>query len=116
MPAQQYLLETIGIDPDEGGPVRAVARSQDERWAVNLAAARQFHAREGHLHVPREAVEDVAGEQIKPGAFLDNARRRAGKLSEAAWGAGCFGDAVVVTRMGGRFSGREKRPPGPAAR
>ncbi|MEU1203646.1 hypothetical protein ABZ446_46690 [Streptomyces sp. NPDC005813] len=42
----------------------------------------QLHARECHLRVPRKAVADVAGEQIKLGAFLDNARRRVGKLSE----------------------------------
>lgn len=82
MPAQRYLLETVGVDPDEGGgPVRPTARSQDERWALNLAAARQFHAREGHLTVPRKAVEDVAGEQVKLGAWLDNTRRRAARLS-----------------------------------
>ncbi|WP_259294697.1 helicase associated domain-containing protein [Streptomyces canus] len=55
--------------------------SQDARWAVNLAAARQFHAREGHLLAPRKAVEVVGGVEHKLGAFLDNAHRRAAKLS-----------------------------------
>ncbi|MFE9812526.1 helicase associated domain-containing protein [Streptomyces sp. NPDC005548] len=32
--------------------------------------------------MPRKHVEDVDGEPVKLGAFLDNARRRAGKLSE----------------------------------
>ncbi|MFF8946733.1 hypothetical protein ACF1A5_31645 [Streptomyces sp. NPDC014864] len=32
-------------------------RTQDDKWALNLAAARQFHAREGHLRVPRKAIE-----------------------------------------------------------
>ncbi|MFG2794312.1 helicase associated domain-containing protein [Streptomyces sp. NPDC048419] len=41
VPAQQFLLETVGVDPDEGGPVRPVTRSQDDRWAMNLAAARR---------------------------------------------------------------------------
>ncbi|MFF1516014.1 helicase associated domain-containing protein [Streptomyces sp. NPDC058305] len=63
-------------------------RTQGDRWAVNVAAARQFHAREGHLRVPRKAVEDVDGEQVKLGAFLDNTRRRASKLSE---GLACLG-------------------------
>ncbi|MFD6822930.1 Helicase associated domain protein [Streptomyces sp. NPDC060085] len=84
MPAQRFLLESIGVEaPVEGeavvGPVR---RTQGDRWAVNVAAARQFHAREGHLRVPRKAVEGVDGEQIKLGAFVDNARRRAARLSE----------------------------------
>ncbi|MFE5143551.1 helicase associated domain-containing protein [Streptomyces fagopyri] len=67
--------------PADGEAVVPVRRTQDDRWAANLAAARQYHAREGHLQVPRNAVEDVAGEQIKLGAFLDNTRRRAAKLS-----------------------------------
>ncbi|MFI1212408.1 hypothetical protein ACH4UV_32950 [Streptomyces sp. NPDC020802] len=50
MPAQQYLLETLGIEPAaEGEAVGPVRQSQDERWNTNLAAARQFHTREGHL-------------------------------------------------------------------
>ncbi|WP_328499003.1 Helicase associated domain protein [Streptomyces sp. NBC_00414] len=84
MPAQQYLLETLGIEPpadgETPGPVR---RSQDERWTANLAAARQFHAREGHLRPARQHLELVNGEPIKLGAFLDNTRRRAAKLGPA---------------------------------
>ncbi|MDQ1041569.1 superfamily II DNA or RNA helicase [Streptomyces sp. V3I8] len=80
--AQQYLLETLGIEPPEEGEVLVpVRRSQDERWNTNLAAARQFHAREGHLRPGRKHVEVVDGEPIKLGAFLDNSRRRAAKLS-----------------------------------
>ncbi|MGW6262869.1 Helicase associated domain protein [Streptomyces sp. NPDC055085] len=83
MPAQRFLLESIGVEaPEDGEAVGPVRRTQSDRWAVNVAAARQFHAREGHLRVPRKAVEDVDGEQIKLGAFLDNTRRRASKLSE----------------------------------
>jgi hypothetical protein len=90
MPAQQYLLETLGIEPAaEGEAVGPVRRSQDERWAASLAAARQFHAREGHLRPARKHVEliDVNGggegeqEAVKLGAWLDNTRRRVGKLS-----------------------------------
>ncbi|MFF3313502.1 Helicase associated domain protein [Streptomyces sp. NPDC002952] len=85
MPAQQYLLETLGIEPPaEGEAVGPVRRSQDERWAINLAAARQFQAREGHLRPARKHVEmiDVSGgrEAVKLGAFIDNSRRRAAKL------------------------------------
>ncbi|MEU5893077.1 Helicase associated domain protein [Streptomyces sp. NPDC047461] len=82
VPAQQYLLETIGVHPENVGvPVRPTRRSQNELWERNMAAARQFYAREGHLRVPRQHREDVDGEEIKLGPFLDNTRRRAGKLS-----------------------------------
>ncbi|WP_407700022.1 helicase associated domain-containing protein [Streptomyces liliiviolaceus] len=82
MPAQQYLLETLGIEaPADGEVVVPVRRSQDERWNTNLAAVKQFRDREGHVRVPRKAVETVDGVPFKIGAFLDNARRRAGKLS-----------------------------------
>ncbi|MFJ5645659.1 Helicase associated domain protein [Streptomyces sp. NPDC093223] len=82
MPAQQWLLESVGIEPPaEGEPVAGAARSRDARWEANLAAARQFHAREGHLSVPRKAVEMVDGIEHKLGAWLDNTRRPAGKVS-----------------------------------
>ncbi|WP_405573808.1 Helicase associated domain protein [Streptomyces phaeochromogenes] len=90
MPAQRYLLETLGIEPAaEGETLGPVRRSQDERWATNLAAARQFHAREGHLRPARKHVEmiNVDGgaegnqEAVKLGAFVDNSRRRVAKLS-----------------------------------
>ncbi|MFJ9901006.1 Helicase associated domain protein [Streptomyces sp. NPDC091280] len=85
VPAQQYLLETLGIEPtadgESAGAAAPVARSQDARWAANLAAARQFHAREGHLRAGRKHIEVVDGEPYRLGAFLDNTRRRAAKLS-----------------------------------
>ncbi|MCX4231709.1 Helicase associated domain protein [Streptomyces sp. A15ISP2-DRY2] len=82
MPAQQYLLKTLGIEPpEEGEIVVPVRRSQDERWNANIAAAQQFHAREGHLRPARKHIEVVDSEPVKLGAFLDNSRRRAAKLS-----------------------------------
>ncbi|MFG2631906.1 helicase associated domain-containing protein [Streptomyces sp. NPDC048473] len=58
-------------------------------WALNLAAAQQFHAREGHLRVPRKHAEHLEvgdgpeGCQggadgpvvIKLGTWLDNVRK-----------------------------------------
>ncbi|MEU0971353.1 Helicase associated domain protein [Streptomyces sp. NPDC005917] len=84
MPAQQYLVETIGAGPTGEGEaaVPGTRRTQDDRWTTNLTAARQFHTREGHLRPARRHVELVDGEPIKLGAFLDNTRRRAGKLSQ----------------------------------
>ncbi|MDH6513723.1 hypothetical protein M2163_009305 [Streptomyces sp. SAI-135] len=82
VPAQQYLLETLGLEPvGEDEAVVPTRRSQDERWAANLTAVQQFRDREGHVRVPRKAVEVVDGVPHKIGAFLDNARRRVGKLS-----------------------------------
>ncbi|MFD3307166.1 Helicase associated domain protein [Streptomyces sp. NPDC058694] len=84
LPAQQWLLtNTLGIEPaaegEAAGPVR---RSQDERWATHLTAARQFHTREGHLHVPRKHIEQMDdGTHVKLGGWLDNTRRRAARLS-----------------------------------
>ncbi|MGX1541104.1 Helicase associated domain protein [Streptomyces adustus] len=77
MPAQQWLLESIGIEPPaEGEPAPGAPRSQDARWAANLTAARQFHAREGHLAVPRKAVEIMDGVEHKLGHGSTTGRRR----------------------------------------
>lgn len=79
-------------------------RSQADRWATHLAAARQFHAREGHLRVARKHVEELAGlflhregripaaretvrvdgDTVKLGAWLAKARtkHRAGGLPD----------------------------------
>ncbi|MFE7113620.1 helicase associated domain-containing protein [Streptomyces sp. NPDC057575] len=62
----------------------------------NLAAARQFHAREGHRQVPRKHVEQLEAEDmlsgrqggsdggvvVRLGTWLDNVRKRAAKLPE----------------------------------
>ncbi|WP_078959972.1 DEAD/DEAH box helicase [Streptomyces sp. NRRL B-24085] len=82
VPAQQWLLESVGCEPaGEDEVVRPVRRSQDELWERNVAAARQFRDREGHLRVPRQHREDVDGELVGLGSFISNTRRRAGKLS-----------------------------------
>jgi superfamily II DNA or RNA helicase len=91
VPAQQYLLETIGLEPAAEGEIAVPQRrSQSDRWATNLTAARQYHTREGHLRPARAHIEtitvetDASGGQevaVKLGAFLDNARRRASRLS-----------------------------------
>ncbi|MFD3838568.1 substrate-binding domain-containing protein [Streptomyces sp. NPDC058642] len=63
-PAQHYLLESLGVDPEREPELRPVRRSQDELWERNMTASRQFHAREGHLRVPRQHREDVDGEHL----------------------------------------------------
>ncbi|MEV6553725.1 Helicase associated domain protein [Streptomyces sp. NPDC051597] len=95
---QRVLLEILGVEPIETS-AQPVTRTQDAKWAVNLTAARQYHAREGHLNVPRKHVErlerlesgnGLAGHpasgggaaEVKLGMFLDNTRRRAAKLPD----------------------------------
>ncbi|WP_372349468.1 helicase associated domain-containing protein [Streptomyces sp. KL116D] len=72
-------------------------RTQDDKWMLNLAAARRFHAREGHLQVPPQAHRAGAAHRGRPrragaergadgvpvalGMWLANTRRRADKLS-----------------------------------
>ncbi|MFI6644809.1 Helicase associated domain protein [Streptomyces sp. NPDC050504] len=91
---QRVLLEILGLEPATAEE-RPVQRTQDDKWALNMAAARQFHGREGHLRVPRKHVEQLAadtvpgrgqdgaggGVVVKLGMFVDNVRRRADKLT-----------------------------------
>ncbi|MER5226437.1 helicase associated domain-containing protein [Streptomyces flaveus] len=82
LPAQQWLLDNaLGLEPAGEAGQPTARRTQADRWATHLAAARQFHAREGHLRVPRKHVETVDGEAVRLGSFVDNTRRRAAKLS-----------------------------------
>ncbi|WP_411152981.1 Helicase associated domain protein [Streptomyces sp. A30] len=84
-PAQQWLVgSALGLEA-AGAEERPVRRTQADKWAQNIAAARQFHAREGHLTPPRKHIErlddDGAEVEVKLGSFLDNARRRADRLT-----------------------------------
>jgi hypothetical protein len=89
LPAQAWMLENmlhIGpAEPDERPPT---PRTQADKWALNIRAAKEFHAQEGSLQtVPRKAVVHLSepdGSQttVKLGLFVDNCRRRADKLSE----------------------------------
>ncbi|MET9499511.1 helicase associated domain-containing protein [Streptomyces sp. NPDC006552] len=66
--AQQWLLaHVLGIEATEEEE-RPVRLTQDRKWALNLAAARQFHAREGHLNVPCRHVEALPVEVAGPAA------------------------------------------------
>ncbi|MFF4407320.1 Helicase associated domain protein [Streptomyces sp. NPDC001404] len=81
LPVQQWLLENVLSLTPAGEDERPVKRTQGDKWALNLRAARQFHAREGHLNVPRKHVEMVGDQPLKLGTFIDNTRRRADKLT-----------------------------------
>jgi hypothetical protein len=76
------MLDIGPADPSQRPPA---ARTQADKWATNIGAARQFHAREGHLQPPRKHVEIVDGIEHKLGMFVDNARRRADKLAAERW-------------------------------
>ncbi|MGW2354163.1 helicase associated domain-containing protein [Actinacidiphila glaucinigra] len=78
------MLHLAPLEPSERPQA---PRTQADKWAVNLRAARQFHAREGALQAPRKHVErltepDETVTDAKLGQFVDNARRRADKLTE----------------------------------
>ncbi|KAF5991749.1 helicase associated domain-containing protein [Streptomyces sp. WAC00263] len=62
------------------------SEAQADRWATHLATARQFHAREGHLRVGRNHVEDTAGDggesvSVRLEGWSDNTRRRSDRLT-----------------------------------
>ena len=88
---QQWLLEQVlGIEPATEDERPKPRRTQADKWGLNLAAARQFFEREGHLRVPRKHVETiVAGghgkdqeqQDIRLGAWIGNQRSRAAALS-----------------------------------
>lgn len=86
-PAQQWLLANmLHLAPAEASERPPAPRTQADKWALNLRAARQFHARKGHLQVPRKHIERTTGPdgtvtETKLGTWLDNTRRRADKLS-----------------------------------
>ncbi|MET7355577.1 helicase associated domain-containing protein [Streptomyces mirabilis] len=87
LPAQQWLLASVlGVEPVSETEQPPARRTQSDRWAAHLAAARQFHTREGHLNVPRKHVEEMADEGGEVtavrlgGGGLDNTRRRSARL------------------------------------
>lgn len=88
--ARQWLCaQVLGITPAAAAELPAPRVPHAEKWALSLAAARQFHDREGHLRVPRTHVETVTvGEgtarqarQIRLGSWISNQRSRAAALS-----------------------------------
>ncbi|MEV1025639.1 helicase associated domain-containing protein [Streptomyces sp. NPDC050264] len=93
-PAQQWLLESVLGVEETGEDERPVRRSQDDKWNLNLTAARRFHDRKGHLQVPRKHAEviplpeagraahcaesDGDGVPVVLGMFLANTARQSG--------------------------------------
>ncbi|MGW2892611.1 Helicase associated domain protein [Streptomyces griseoruber] len=85
---QQWMLEQVlGIEPATEDEKPKPRRTQADKWAANLAAAKQFYEREGHLIVPRKHVETVLSDegwelQFRLGAWVSNQRSRAATLPE----------------------------------
>ncbi|MFE9629933.1 Helicase associated domain protein [Streptomyces sp. NPDC006463] len=80
--AQRWLLEhTLGMTPATEAERPPPRRSHAAAWADHLEAARLFHAREGHLRVPRTHVEPVDGRQRRLGSWIANQRSRAASLT-----------------------------------
>jgi hypothetical protein len=89
---QQWMCEhVLGIEPATGDEKPKPRTSQAEKWALHLAAARQFYERERHLRVPRKHVETITmggdgGEdqeqrELRLGAWISNQRSRAATLA-----------------------------------
>ncbi|MFF4653733.1 Helicase associated domain protein [Streptomyces sp. NPDC001380] len=95
-PGQRELLAALGIEEDPQAArerarrvAKAAARpglSREQRFAQGLEAVRAFHAREGHLRVPRAHQEPVTGPDggvttVALGVWVNNTRARRDKLS-----------------------------------
>ncbi|MFI1700739.1 Helicase associated domain protein [Streptomyces bobili] len=88
---QQWMCEQVlGIEPATHDEKPKPRTSQADKWALHLAAAKQYYQRERHLRVPRKHVETILvsgnGEdkeerEIKLGAWIGNQRSRATALS-----------------------------------
>ncbi|MGW3752754.1 Helicase associated domain protein [Streptomyces sp. NPDC005134] len=92
---QQWMLEHIlGITPASEDEKPKPRTSQADKWAMHLAAARQYFEREGHLKVPRKHVETITisgrsdgdGEGLEQretrlGAWVSNQRSRVASLT-----------------------------------
>ncbi|MFE7757193.1 Helicase associated domain protein [Streptomyces sp. NPDC057429] len=90
--AQQWMCDQVlGIEPVEEAEKPKASMSQAQKWAIHLAAARQFFEREGHLKVPRKHIESInvsaSGDgqdeerPLKLGAWVANQRTRAATLT-----------------------------------
>ncbi|MFL9684712.1 Helicase associated domain protein [Streptomyces sp. KL110A] len=81
--AQQWLLkEALRLGPVKAGERGVVPRrTRAEVWAANVAAARQYREREGHLEVPHRHVEKVGGDEYALGVFVTNSRSRQNRLA-----------------------------------
>lgn len=88
---QQWMCEhVLGIQPATEDEKPKPRTSQAEKWAMHLAAAKQYYEREGHLRVPRKHIEAISvwrngkyqeQREFKLGAWISNQRSRAARLA-----------------------------------
>ncbi|WP_406733618.1 helicase associated domain-containing protein [Streptomyces sp. NBC_01794] len=79
-PEQQCLLAHLGLNPP-APPAPQRGPSHERAFQRALAAARAFHTREGHLNVPQRHIEDLGGDPVRLGQWINNARRRRDRLT-----------------------------------
>jgi hypothetical protein len=84
-PEQKCMLKELGLI-DLPGTSASPAReshlpARERAFQRGLAAARAFHAREGHLNVPQRHIENIDGDPVRLGQWLSNLRRRRSTLS-----------------------------------
>ncbi|WP_329550393.1 DEAD/DEAH box helicase [Streptomyces sp. NBC_00696] len=81
-PEQKSLLKELGMAelPDTSTPPAPETHltAREHAFQRGLAAARAFHAREGHLNVPQRHIEEIEGDRVRLGQWLSNLRRRSG--------------------------------------
>ena len=81
-PEQKSLLkELVMVElPDTSTPLAPETHltARERAFQRGLAAARAFHAREGHLNVPQRHIEEIEGDPVRLGQWLSNLRRRSG--------------------------------------
>jgi len=83
-PEQRRLLKELGLDvPDAPAvsPQDSPLPARERAFQQQLAAARAFRDREGHLKVPQRHIEEINGEQVRLGQWLSNLGRRRSGLS-----------------------------------
>ncbi|WP_406320185.1 hypothetical protein [Streptomyces sp. NBC_01637] len=81
---QQWLLENVLGLSSAGEDERPVKRTQANKWALNMKATVQVPPAEGEperVEEARRALGRRRGLAVKLGTFLDNARRRADRLT-----------------------------------
>ncbi|MFI9810230.1 Helicase associated domain protein [Streptomyces sp. NPDC052301] len=83
---QQWMCEHIlGIQPATDDEKPKPRRTQADKWALNLTAARQFYEREKHLRVPRSHTETIVIGGADDGHYDEKAETQEHHLRLGAW-------------------------------